>query len=541
MRFQPRSLSLIQKFLFLLGGITLAAIFALFVIERFIVMPRLVSQEDQLAHAELDRARAALENSHLYLAAQARDWAHWDDTYDFVQGYRPAYAQTNFSRDMYDDFEYQLTVFFNSDGGLIWMAGIDPEADEYGACGELTGPCAWAKQTVQQVREWLPPPQAPVRNIHLLEPIPALVSIAPVLRTDGSGPGRGWVAKVRFVDRVLESTLEQQLSLPVALTVKLEPEGQEQLPSIRREAEFLWVEGPLSHAESGPVVHLSTRIPRQDFLTQVRVFRYGLLWTGALLISVIGLVLLLLFRQVLQPLSLFTRFISHSKKPAGQRRYLTNTDVPDRLLDRSDEIGTLARHLKAMLEEQNAQSRKLLKLSMQDPLTSLPNRRAFDSRLEQTLNKPALQSLAVLMIDIDHFKLYNDHYGHPAGDACLIQVAACLQDSVEGSGTVVARTGGEEFSVLMPGATEHQAEQTAERLRTAIADLGIPHAASPTADSITLSIGVAFHGAGAGRPSRIKLMKQADDALYEAKRSGRNRVARFAQKHPIILSTRQNY
>ncbi|MBB5320215.1 diguanylate cyclase domain-containing protein [Marinobacter oulmenensis] len=535
MKFQPYFPSLIQKFLMLLALITVSALSALFFIERFIVMPKLISQEDNLAGAALDRARTALGNSHQSLAAQARDWAHWDDTYEFVQGERSDYARTNFSREMYEDFEYQLTAFFDSHRSLVWVAGTNPSNDQYGACNNTEGRCDWASSTIKQINHWLPAIGHSQGNIHLLTPMPALVSIAEVLRTDGSGPPKGWVAKVRFIDRSLETSLKQQLGLPVMLTVQPENRRGSDTPAIQRQPEYLWVSGPLSDTDTGPVVHLATRIPRQEFRTQVRVFRYALLWTGVLLVCVIGLVLLLLMRQVLQPLSLFSRFISRNQNPRDRLPYLTDTQVPTSLVKRNDEIGKLARHVKVMLEQQNAQSRELLKLSMQDPLTSLPNRRAFDSRLEQILNSSSLQSLSVLMIDIDHFKLYNDHYGHPAGDACLIRVASCLQETVKGRRVMVARTGGEEFSVLMPGTPESQAEKSAEQLRAAVAALAIPHATSPTASVITLSIGVAFHGAGAGLASRIQLMKQADDALYEAKRKGRNQVVNFRPEHTSEL------
>ena len=161
-----------------------------------------------------------------------------------------------------------------------------------------------------------------------------------------------------------------------------------------------------------------------------------------------------------------------------------------------------------------------------DGLTGVANRRRFDEALQiewhrcRRSNRP----LTLLMIDIDHFKRYNDHYGHQAGDACLQQVAAGLKAGLKRAQDLVARYGGEEFVCLMPEC-DHPAGQTkAEELRAAVAALGIAHADSPTASCVTLSIGVAvMQPSSANTPEA--LIAAADAALYEAKRNGRNRVS----------------
>ena len=161
-----------------------------------------------------------------------------------------------------------------------------------------------------------------------------------------------------------------------------------------------------------------------------------------------------------------------------------------------------------------------------DGLTGVANRRRFDEVLQiewhrcRRSNKP----LTLLMIDIDHFKRYNDHYGHQAGDACLQQVAAGLKAGLKRAQDLVARYGGEEFVCLMPEC-DHPAGQTkAEELRAAVEALGIAHADSPTASCVTLSIGIAvMQPSSANTPEA--LIAAADAALYEAKRNGRNRVS----------------
>lgn len=165
-------------------------------------------------------------------------------------------------------------------------------------------------------------------------------------------------------------------------------------------------------------------------------------------------------------------------------------------------------------------------LSLLDPLTCISNRRRFDETLLSEWKRAQRDEspLSLIMIDIDHFKQYNDHYGHGAGDLCLQRVAAELVKSLVRPSDLVARYGGEEFVVVLPDTNQSAAQEVAERLRERIEKLALPHAYSETASVVTISLGVA---------SQIKIPEYflpkvlndaADNALYLAKESGRNRV-----------------
>jgi len=133
------------------------------------------------------------------------------------------------------------------------------------------------------------------------------------------------------------------------------------------------------------------------------------------------------------------------------------------------------------------------------------------------------------MIDVDHFKAYNDSYGHVAGDQCLQQVATAMSALLGRAGDLLARYGGEEFAVLLPGADAPAAMAVALRLQDAVRQLALPHRGSACCDSVTLSMGVtslqAAHYPGADAAQA--LFQQADAALYTAKQTGRNRVVLF--------------
>ena len=161
-----------------------------------------------------------------------------------------------------------------------------------------------------------------------------------------------------------------------------------------------------------------------------------------------------------------------------------------------------------------------------DPLTQIANRRRFDDTMTLEIKKAKRTGtiLSVLLLDIDHFKFYNDTYGHLEGDSCLKKVAAALSTSLKRPKDLAARWGGEEFACLLPNTNAKGAQNVAEVLREAIQNLSIPHKSSPVNEVVTVSVGVV-----ASNPmddnSFDNLLKRADEALYQAKESGRNRIA----------------
>ena len=167
---------------------------------------------------------------------------------------------------------------------------------------------------------------------------------------------------------------------------------------------------------------------------------------------------------------------------------------------------------------------ELSQLAATDALTGLPNRRQFDT----TLNKEWYRALrdgaplGLLMIDVDRFKVLNDRFGHPVGDACLARVGALIRDNVRRAADLAARFGGEEFAVVLPSTAASGALEIAETIRRAVAAADFGHLV-PGGYAVSVSIGVAstvpMSGSGAGA-----LVHSADAALYQAKRNGRNRV-----------------
>lgn len=189
------------------------------------------------------------------------------------------------------------------------------------------------------------------------------------------------------------------------------------------------------------------------------------------------------------------------------------------------ELAVARREAERANQELKATNEKLLQLSQQDPLTGIANRRHFNDFLRHEWQR-ALRDhgeMSVVLLDIDHFKAYNDHYGHQAGDLCLRRVASVLGAELNRPGDMLARYGGEEFVVVLPNTPLEGAAHIAETLRQAVEQVAIAHERSPVDSKVTLSMGVAGVAASADVNPDM-LLRAADRALYKAKRNGRNRV-----------------
>ncbi|NER81044.1 MAG: sensor domain-containing diguanylate cyclase [Leptolyngbya sp. SIO1D8] len=213
-------------------------------------------------------------------------------------------------------------------------------------------------------------------------------------------------------------------------------------------------------------------------------------------------------------------------------RALMYESLEVKVIARTQELQLKNQQLQQQIEERLKAEQALSKLNKQlkiitrvDALTQVANRRCFDEHfeIEWRRMRRSQSPLSLILCDIDFFKRYNDHYGHPAGDECLKQVAAAMSREVKRSGDLLARYGGEEFVVVLPNTNSEGALYVAEFLRQAVLDLALPHSDSEVDNIVTLSLGTVTC---VPQPphSRSDLLKKADEALYEAKKQGRNRI-----------------
>ncbi len=196
------------------------------------------------------------------------------------------------------------------------------------------------------------------------------------------------------------------------------------------------------------------------------------------------------------------------------------------LLMTSEQNVALLASLGAANTQLEAANARLQSLATTDGLTGVVNRRGLDAALDAEWSRISRDAthLAVLLVDIDFFKAYNDRFGHQAGDDCLRRVARCLSATVRRPSDLVARYGGEEFAVILPGTDHFGAIDMAERLRAAVQAMALPHPDNP-GGIVTISVGAAtLHASGSAATVPEELIALADKELYRAKQAGRNRV-----------------
>jgi diguanylate cyclase (GGDEF)-like protein len=207
----------------------------------------------------------------------------------------------------------------------------------------------------------------------------------------------------------------------------------------------------------------------------------------------------------------------------GKQLYLAIDAGP--IFDHEGQLVAVVETLRDITVQKRAQT-ALEGLAYLDGLTGIYNRRAFDEKLEMEWERSSRDRtpLALIMIDVDFFKRYNDSYGHQMGDACLKHIASSLSTVVVRPQDAVTRYGGEEFAVILPGCDEAGVLVVGQRIREHIASLKIAHQASDVGAFVTLSMGAYSCVASPGK-SMAELVAHADAALYQAKTTGRDRLA----------------
>ncbi|SEG55903.1 sensor domain-containing diguanylate cyclase [Marinobacterium lutimaris] len=526
-RFAPTSLS--GRFFAGLFALLLLALLAILLTGKLIVLPKLLIQERETAIAELKHLDHVIHADLHDLVISTKDWGAWDDSYNFIQGLQSDYPARNFSFEMFNDMDYDLMLFFTPDLQLYWTAGIDFATEQYSSCAAAEASCAWSAPFAAITRNKLAAlPMDKTDHNEQGEPESDFLfnykgelfnaAVHPIRRTDDTGRSKGSVVQLQRLDEKWIEKITDQTSQKLTLQL-YDPQDPNTVMVTPLSDQLLLARKQLSGTDLP--VFISTEIQRSNFLERLAAMRYSQIWTAGLLATVILLVLALLERTVLLPLRQLARFTREA------RAEMNEATLSSALLERRDEVGELAREFAHLIQQQQMKRTSLENLSLTDHLTALANRRCFDDRLKALFGKVEHkgQPVAAILFDVDHFKAYNDRYGHQAGDQCLIMLSDCAQRVVRtqaAANALLARIGGEEFAVILPEVEESQALELAEAIRHGIEALSLRHE-DAARGFVTISCGISYLEK-ISAASSSDLLKTADDALYRAKHQGRNQV-----------------
>jgi diguanylate cyclase (GGDEF)-like protein len=476
-----------------------------------------IERRDLTAH--MARAVQSLEASLGNLQLQNRDWAVWTEMYDFAQRADAKWAGENLGMHAMDSADLSLVVVYGAQGQTLWTLTRARSG------GRLALPTLQASPYAALLKT-----QTTDGRCGLLSTDAGLMLTCwiNITRNDHSGDFVGTLVMGRLLDTVVQLRLREQVRLPMefqlgrALPPGLMPWPATLAPGALKVSDFYSdLEARTAHlycrlqdllGHDAALVALD--VPRDVHEQGERLYAQARQQLVLSALAIAGLLAIFVHLLLVRRLRIFaSQLVKLAEESDWQRRIRIRGH---------DELGLVASKVNVLLALIESQVQSLQSLSLTDALTGLANRRAFDARLalEHAREHRNERPLALLLVDVDYFKRYNDQYGHPAGDAALRAVADILRLSVSRITDLAARIGGEEFAILLPETDLGGAKALAERVRSNLQERALVHAGSSVSPCLTVSMGIAM----AGSDTLAEFLSRADQALYRAKAEGRNRV-----------------
>jgi len=491
-----------------------------YLIQSNLILPAFADIETSQAKDNIDRVIRRLEGELRTVDFTVYDWSSWDDTYRFMESQNDTFVSSNLNADTFWNYGFEVALLIDMEGAPLWAGVYDFRAEEDSmdqTANHLDSLLSTAANLSQEIDLDTNIDDRKISGVFELGNTPVLYSMRPVHRSDGSGEPRGFV----LFGQLLTEQRVADLAKQIVLEFSVAPVERQSLPgtsnpyNIRVLNDDQLSATKILTVNNKPQLKASVTLERKIAQLGSEITLYSIS-VFALLSLVLSTMLLFLFRTlVVRPILDLKRDISSisSAMDYSMRTHIQN----------EDEIGSLSREFNAMLSVVESNNEQLKKLTETDPLTGLYNRLALDRKLQQAWNilTRTGDPLSLLLIDIDHFKAYNDHYGHPAGDKCLIKIASILRDAAKRDADMVARYGGEEFLIVLPGTPAQDAQVIAEELKNAVASARIEHNFSEVESYVTISLGLSAI-IPAPEFAITDLINTADKALYQAKDQGRN-------------------
>ena len=512
-----------------------------FGVQRFVIYPSYLSLEYESALDDMERCIRSLDREIYHVDRLSADWASWDDTYKFALDRNAEYIKSNLQDETYYSTSINLIYIVNLEDEVLWGKIMDLDKKE-----ELTLPEfpkeRWSPShpLLQHKKE-----ESNISGVLLTKYTPILISSKPILTSENKGPIRGTIIMGRFLNDKIVNTLAEQTrvnfqSWPIttkegsgkfqSFSKKLKP--GEKFVQVERKSNTLEVYTTFPDINGNPALLILANVPRKISEKGRAAIPYAFFSTLSAGLAVLLVLSTFLRKTVIEPITSLSQYVSVIEKSGDLSKRLN--------LKRIDEIGILAGKFDSMLERLENDTHKreqleeeLLQISLTDALTGIANRRVFDELMEKEWRRCMRSGspLSLALIDIDYFKLFNDNYGHQAGDDCIRNVANALVTSVRRASDFVARYGGDEFIVIMPETDINGAGYVGENIRKTVEALKTSHQYSRISQFVTISVGVSSVVPNKNISTK-DLIKKADEALYKAKKLGCNQTCIVGESNP---------
>ena len=500
--------SIRQLYILVSVGYTLLLFLAMLMLRAFWYYPQEEDRALQFQQNEIHGFLSAFALRREQLTTLSQDYAIWNQSVDFTQTQNPDYLSDNFSIGTFTTQSLAATIILDRRGKPLFMAS-NHQGQLFDSPAYLSD---WAEQSSTGFM-----PSATTSEIQLIRNAPHLVASTAIRLTEDSRDIHGWMILIREIDQAFIHVLAEISRLDIAF---IPPPYAADMSNLLVPVRDIMANRPGCFLDNSGLPALCVNI-RHSNGDGPHIINFSI-FVGFLLISIIpAIIFIMLLRVIVDPIEHALKFLRHNNRN-GQVRPLVFSKSP---------------HVKELIELKNAfnqlvfaskrQQIKLQHISNTDRLTDIDNRRAFDTALDKCWRRIQRhpQSIALILVDIDYFKYYNDHYGHQAGDKALQLTAKALAGCARRSDEIAARFGGEEFALIIEVEDARALESLRHKINESIRALDIHHEFSPVSKQLTVSYGIAWikdSGPWLQNVDSYSWVRAADSALYEAKAAGRN-------------------
>lgn len=501
-------------------------IFAVLLLTRhFWTIPQFLSLEEISDQKDINRIANIVQSKIDELALVNYDNAVWSDSFDFVNEHNQEFIEENFVIDTFQSLDINGLYYYDLTGNKVWGNSFDRDRKAFHKNPYFDAPPElFIQQLLFSKAERNKP--ATHKGIIFIDNKPTMFTTTTVMNSNATGASNGTLLFYRNITAADEKALSEQAETELNFIWPDMKSYQQHLAALASS------DLPANRSKDNQLTVIS-----YDFLNKTPYFIRASANERAFDNQLFDMSVITAFSfALLGILFLFHYVAKYLLKPIlrwqQQLAMIVNkSDYDIRLTEAGNDELTLFtqkfNQLMDFIQQQNneikSQNIQLEKLSYTDGLTKVYNRRYFDNYLKELWQaEQQVTELCLCMIDIDFFKKYNDNYGHLQGDATLMNVAKILETNTKRSSDTVARYGGEEFVVILTNTSLENGLKVAESLRQHIEKIAIQHQTSPLG-KITVSIGVS-HCLPRSLESPEQLINLADEALYKAKDSGRNKV-----------------